>query len=83
MYPVYHEMDIEHFAQHMNELMKKAVPFTRLKVKRNNCGMSQSELASESGVTRRCMLFLTTSQYTMILLAMTSDTILLAVLFGR
>ena len=53
MYPVYHEMDIEHFAQHMNELMKKAVPFTRLKAKRNNCGMSQSELASESGVALR------------------------------
>ena len=53
MYPVYHEMDIEHFAQHMNELMKKAVPFTRLKAKRNNCGMSQSELASKSGVALR------------------------------
>ena len=53
MYPVYHEMDIEHFVQHMNELMKKAVPFTRLKAKRNNCGMSQSELASESGVALR------------------------------
>lgn len=53
MYPVYHEMDIEHFAQHMNELMKKAVPFTRLKAKRNNCGMSQSELASASGVALR------------------------------
>ena len=53
MYPVYHEMDIEHFAQHMNELTKKAVPFTRLKAKRNNCGMSQSELASESGVALR------------------------------
>lgn len=53
MYPVYHEMDIERFVQHMNELMKKAVPFTRLKAKRNNCGMSQSELASESGVALR------------------------------
>lgn len=53
MYPVYHEMDIDHFAQHMNELMKKAVPFTRLKAKRNNCGMSQSELASKSGVALR------------------------------
>lgn len=53
MYPVYHEMDIENFAQHMNELMKKAVPFTRLKAKRNNCGMSQSELASKSGVALR------------------------------
>ncbi|MBO4578772.1 MAG: helix-turn-helix transcriptional regulator [Clostridiales bacterium] len=53
MYPVYHEMDIEQFTQQMDNLMKETVPFTRLKIRRTNCGMSQSELAAESGVALR------------------------------
>ena len=47
MYPAYHEMDIEQFVDHMNALLKKAYP------KRLNSGMSQSELALDSGVALR------------------------------
>ena len=53
MYPVYHEMDIEHFAEQMNTLMTEAYPYTRLKSKRINCGLSQSGLATASGVSLR------------------------------
>lgn len=53
MYPVYHEMDIEKFAEQMNCLMKKAFPYTRLREHRDNCGMSQAELAAEAGVPLR------------------------------
>ncbi|MBO4888418.1 MAG: helix-turn-helix transcriptional regulator [Firmicutes bacterium] len=53
MYPVYHEMDVSHFTQRMDERMTEAYPSTRLKTKRVNCGLSQSELASESGVALR------------------------------
>ena len=58
MYPVYHEMDIRQFTDHMDELMKEAHPYTRLKVRRQNCGLSQSQLASASGVAiRQIQLF--------------------------
>lgn len=53
MYPVYHEMDICHFSDHMDELMKEAYPATRLKDHRMNSGMTQSELAAQSGVALR------------------------------
>ena len=53
MYPVYHEMDILRFVEHMDELLHEANPYTRLKTRRLNNGMSQSELASESGVALR------------------------------
>ena len=53
MYPVYHEMDILQFVDRMDELMVKAYPFTRLKTIRTNCGLSQSGLASVSGVALR------------------------------
>ncbi len=53
MYPVYHEMDICHFSDHMDELMKEAYPTTRLKYHRMNSGMTQSELAAQSGVALR------------------------------
>ncbi len=53
MYPVYHEMDIIHFADEMDELMRKAIPDTRLKTRRINNQLSQSELASSSGVALR------------------------------
>ena len=53
MYPVYHEMDITHFTEQMDHQIKKANPFTRLKAKRLNSGLSQSELAKESGVALR------------------------------
>ena len=53
MYGVYHEMDIMHFVENMDRLMNEKNPDTQLKVRRINCGMSQSELASESGVALR------------------------------
>ena len=53
MYPIYHEMDIAKFVEQMNELMKAVYPQTRLRAHRDNCGMSQAELAEESGVPLR------------------------------
>ena len=53
MYPVYHEMDIEHFTERMDALMAEAYPHTRLRNRRINCGFSQSELATASGVALR------------------------------
>ena len=53
MYPVYHEMDITHFAERMDTIMANAYPHTRLKNRRINCGFSQSALASASGVALR------------------------------
>jgi transcriptional regulator with XRE-family HTH domain len=46
-------MDIEQFIDHMDELILKAYPSTRLRTKRLNNGMSQSELARDSGVALR------------------------------
>ena len=53
MYPVYHEMDLCQFTDHMDDIMKEAYPMTRLKVHRMNNGLSQSELADYSGVKLR------------------------------
>ena len=53
MYPVYHEMDITHFAARMNAYLAQTYPNTRLKTKRINCGMSQAELAADAGVALR------------------------------
>ena len=53
MYPIYHEMDIQQFVDHMDELMDEAYPITRLKARRQNCGLSQSQLAASSGVALR------------------------------
>ncbi len=53
MYPVYHEMDILHFVEHMDMLMKENKPATRLKNRRLNCGYSQSKLAADSKVALR------------------------------
>ena len=53
MYPVYHEMDISHFTERMDARIAEVYPSTRLKAKRVNCGLSQSELSSESGVALR------------------------------
>ena len=50
MYPVYHERDIRQLTDHMDGLLKEAHPYTRLKVRRLNCGLSQSEPAAASGV---------------------------------
>ena len=53
MYCVYHEMDIRQFHDHMEERMKAAYPMTRLKARRMNNSLSQSQLAAESGVALR------------------------------
>ena len=53
MYPLYHEMDLSHFAEQMDLMMKEAYPQTRLKQRRSSCGMSQSGLAVEADVPLR------------------------------
>ena len=44
---------IEKGTEQMDRLMKDAFPQTRLRARRSNCGMSQSELASEADVPLR------------------------------
>ncbi|WP_407398745.1 helix-turn-helix domain-containing protein [Anaerovibrio sp.] len=53
MYSVYHEMNISHFVEQINRLMGKAYSQTRLRARRDNCGLSQSELAKEADVPLR------------------------------
>ena len=53
MYPIYHEMDITHFSEQIDNRIRVAHPDTRLRTKRKNCNMSQSELAADSGVALR------------------------------
>ena len=53
MYNVYHEMDIEHFIEDMNEKYNAIERETHLKTIRENWGISQTELARLSGVKLR------------------------------
>jgi len=53
MYDPYHEMDIRQFVDHMNELMRLRTYISNLKRIRMNAGLSQSQLARESGVPLR------------------------------
>ena len=53
LYPVYHEMDIMQFVDLMNRRMKEAYPKTRLRMRRETCGLSQSELAADADVPLR------------------------------
>ncbi|MBR0163538.1 MAG: helix-turn-helix transcriptional regulator [Lachnospiraceae bacterium] len=53
MYPRFHEMDLLQFADRMTELMKSSFPETRLKMHRENCGLSQSMLAKKALVPLR------------------------------
>ncbi len=53
MYQVYHEMDISHFAEDIDKHIRDAHPDTRLRTRRINSGLSQSELAAESEVALR------------------------------
>ena len=58
MYPIYHEADIVCFTDRMQEILKVANLVTKLRKYRENCGLSQSELASMSGVpVRQIQLF--------------------------
>ena len=53
MYSPYHEMDIRHFCDKMNELYRAANPETKLKSLRQKVGLSQRELAELSEVPLR------------------------------
>lgn len=53
LYSPYHEMDIKHFIEKMNDLYREAKPDTNLKTKRKQVGLSQSELAKLSGIPVR------------------------------
>lgn len=53
MYSPYHEMDIRQFCDKMNELYRTAQPETNLKALRQRVGLSQRELAEQSGVPLR------------------------------
>ena len=53
MYPLYHEMDISRFIEAMGEKYTKERSESRLKKLRESRGLSQSELARESGVSLR------------------------------
>ena len=53
MYVIYHEMDISHFVDDLNELISKTSIDTKLKTIREARGLSQNKLASLSGVNKR------------------------------
>ena len=53
MYSVYHEMDISKFIEDMEKKYKSVESESKLKTIRDNRGLSQSELASQSGVNLR------------------------------
>lgn len=53
MYPLYHEMDISQFVEAMNKFYAKIDCDTKLKRIRESRGLSQSELATLSGVKLR------------------------------
>ena len=55
LYSPYHEMDIRHFVDKMNELYKAAKPDTNLKLLRKNAGLTQQELAEQSGIPLRTL----------------------------
>lgn len=58
MYDVYHEMDIMHFVEAVNEYWNACYEETNLKRIRNLAGLSQRELAELSGVSiRQLQLF--------------------------
>lgn len=53
LYSPYHEMDIRHFADKMNELYNKAKPETNLKIYRKRANLSQKELAELADIPVR------------------------------
>ena len=53
MYSPYHEMDIQHFVNHMESLFKERVKDTNLKRRRLKLNMTQKELAEESNIPLR------------------------------
>ena len=55
LYSPFHEMDIRHFVNKMNELYRTAKPDTNLKLLRKKAGLTQQELAEQSGVPIRTL----------------------------
>lgn len=53
LYSPYHEMDIRHFVEKMNDLYNKAKPETNLKIYRKMAGLSQKELAELADIPVR------------------------------
>lgn len=53
LYSPYHEMDIRHFVDKMNELYINAKPETNLKIYRKRAGISQKELAEQADIPVR------------------------------
>jgi DNA-binding transcriptional regulator YiaG len=53
LYSPYHEMDIRHFVDKMNELCQRQRTETSLKRFRHLAGLSQRELAEKSGISLR------------------------------
>ena len=53
LYSPYHEMDIRHFFDKMNELYKTAKPDTNLKIYRKRANLSQKELSEISEIPLR------------------------------
>lgn len=53
MYDKYHEMDIQHFAERMDELCHEVRRESRLKAYRTLIGMSQKELANKTNIPVR------------------------------
>lgn len=53
LYSPYHEMDIRHFCDKMNELYLVAKPETNLKIYRKRANLSQKKLAEQSNVPFR------------------------------
>lgn len=53
LYEPYHEMDIRQFVDRMNEFYRRLHPDTNLKQVRRRMGLSQKELAEQSGVPIR------------------------------
>lgn len=53
MYSPYHEMDIQHFVDEMNNKISYRKKETNLKIKRRKAGISQSELSKLSGIPVR------------------------------
>ena len=53
LYHLYHEMDISHFADFIDHQLSLAYPYPNLRKYRNLSGLSQTQLASDSGVSLR------------------------------
>ncbi len=53
MYDKYHEMDITHFVDRIDEIRRGKRLYTYLRIYRERCGLSQSELAEQTGIPVR------------------------------